>query len=744
MKKRILSLLLAAVLAASLLSLPAQAAAARFSDLDGGLAATVEPLRLLGVMDGFSDGSFRPRAQLTRAQFCKMAVHALDAEDGLGLYRAVTIYPDVKPSHWAAAYINMAAKGLNAISGFSDGKFYPDRTVTLGQAATILLRLLGYKDENIGGVWPDSYLSFAASIGLTDGVESKNGNAPLTRADAAVLFMNLLRTGRAAGEEGAAGGSVLTAGGLTCKPDMVLAASNAKGPDGKETALRFTDGSVYQLAGDLVSDGSLNGLKGTLVLEGQKARTFIPDAGGSTRFVTAAKVEELLLTARDGSTYTLTAGTKVYRDRKETTWSEARSWLNPGASLTLYLGKSGSVEYIFADGGTSDQAVVVYKQGSTSGFDALTGGASGWTIYKNGAPASASDLRPYDVAAYSSATNSIRVCDTRLTGWYESCAPSPEEPVTLTLMGHAFPVLSSARATLSEFRPGDQITLLLTEDNQVAGAVKPGSGRPSGNALGIVKSGGTVELLCGVTVSGSVDADSLGAGLNQGQLVRVFPGSEKGSIGLTRLSGGAYGSLDLGRRRLGATAIADNAAVYQYQSGGLQPVSLEELGGGTLPSSRVTYARTNWAGKVDLIILDGVSYSTTLYGRAQVTRQVQVDDSGKTVDQLRVDSPSGLLGPYELRGSVRTGDYVAIVRGLNGGYADLEVLTPLRDVPNTAWTGDSVATVNGRSYSISSTAVCRNRDSGEWVSLSAAHAYAEKCDMYADKDGVVRAIEVGG
>ena len=87
----------------------------------------------------------------------------------------------------------MAAKGKKAISGFSDGKFYPDRTVTLGQAATILLRTLGYKDENIGGVWPDSYLSFAASIGLTDGLDTSLGNAPLSRADAAILFTNLLR-----------------------------------------------------------------------------------------------------------------------------------------------------------------------------------------------------------------------------------------------------------------------------------------------------------------------------------------------------------------------------------------------------------------------------------------------------------------------------------------------------------------------------------------------------------------------
>ena len=65
--------------------------------------------------------------------------------------------------------------------------FHPDRTVTAGHAVTILLRLLGYTDEEVGGVWPESYMAVGASIGLTDGVTT-NGNAPLTRAQAAKVF----------------------------------------------------------------------------------------------------------------------------------------------------------------------------------------------------------------------------------------------------------------------------------------------------------------------------------------------------------------------------------------------------------------------------------------------------------------------------------------------------------------------------------------------------------------------------
>ena len=123
MKQRIFSLLLAVCMAASLLAVPTAAAdTVRFSDIsDRDTAAAVESLRLMGVLDGYGNGSFRPAAQLNRAQFCKMAVYAMNGESELGLYRTVTVFPDVKPSHWASAYINMAAKGKNVISGYPVG-----------------------------------------------------------------------------------------------------------------------------------------------------------------------------------------------------------------------------------------------------------------------------------------------------------------------------------------------------------------------------------------------------------------------------------------------------------------------------------------------------------------------------------------------------------------------------------------------------------------------------------------------
>ena len=203
MKKRLLTWLLSVSMLASLLVVPAGAASAattRFSDITDNYTATaIETLRLMGVLDGYGDGTFRPNAVLTRAQFCKMAVYAMDGSSELGRYSTVTIFPDVKPSLWAASYINMAAK-KGVIAGFADGKFKPNQTVTTGQAVTILMRGLGYKDENMGGVWPQGYMAEAQTCGLLKSTGITSAYSALTRGQAAKLFLNLFEAKRGTGE----------------------------------------------------------------------------------------------------------------------------------------------------------------------------------------------------------------------------------------------------------------------------------------------------------------------------------------------------------------------------------------------------------------------------------------------------------------------------------------------------------------------------------------------------------------
>ncbi len=730
MKKRVISLLMAVCLAATALVFPAQAAeTVRFSDIhDKETIMAVESLRLMGVLDGYADGTFRPDGVLTRAQFCKMAVYAMNGESELGLYRAVTVFPDVKPSYWAAPYINMASKGKAIIAGYADGLFHPDRTVTVGQAVTILLRLLGYKDENVGGIWPQGYMAVGQTIGLTNGV-STDPYAPLTRGQAAQLFLNLLRA------EMREGGKYVSTIGTPVE-NTVLVSANAIGPDGRGNALQTASGDVYQIYSGKTSNGALNGYKGALVLakNGSKALTFVPDAMGASRTVTLSSKTATQLVDTNGVRYAVESSTPTYYNGEETTWGSAFSWLLAGTSVTLYLNEAGGVDYVFVGGGSSSTAaVVVYEDESAAGFDSLTGGATNYTIFKNGSSATMADLRKYDVAVYSAASNSIRVCDTRVTVYYENCYPNAKEPSEITVLGGVkLPVLATAMVSLSKFAPGDQMTLLLTEDGKVAGALEAVGSSGRGNAMGIVRDG-TVQMLCG-TAKISVPAND--AKQYEGQVVRIS--STRSGVTLSPATGGASGDLNVSERKLGGRALAENVMVFRNG----QDVNLNQLTSNTVSSSDIRYARLNWAGQVDLIVLGNAEDSTVYYGRAVVRSSTDAD--GKNVTTLEVVYGDGKsVGPFATGYDVRTGDYVKVILSSSGSaFMHCEKLTELADVPNSAWSGQTAVTVGGRTYKVSADVPCFNRGTGGWMSLSAAHGYSNHCSLYVS-DGVVRVIEVG-
>ena len=743
MKRRITTFLLAVCMTVSLLEVPAGAASGAtvtFSDIgDRSTAMAVESLRLLGVLDGYGDGTFRPGTVLNRAQFCKMAVYAMNGSSELSRYRTVTIFPDVKPSHWAAAYINMAAKGKDIISGYADGRFHPDRTVTVGQAVTILMRMLGYKDEDIGGIWPDSYMAEAATVGLTEGV-STNGSAGLTRAQAARLFLNLLRTQTKEG-----GTTFASTLGQTVQG--VLLSADTEGGEGR---LRLSTGT-YTLTEGKASNGMLNGMKGTLIVDSKSGRalTFVPEDLGSSKTVVLASAKATEMTDTSGNTYTVKSDTQVFQNGEASSWGEAYTWLNAGTSVTLYLDAAGNVDYVFVGGGgNATSAVIVYEKGSTAGFASLAGGATGYTIYKNGVRASSGDMRKYDVATYSAVTNSIRVSDTRITGYYEDCSPNPSEPSKITVLGHEFNVLPSAMQTVSKFRPGDQITLLLTEDNQVAGAVEATGTTASGNAIGIaeVSSGSaTVNLLCGIQVKGSVKLSASDVERLNGQLVRVSS-SKKDGLSLTRLTGGVSGDLDVENGKLGSRELAENVIIFQNDGSGLTAISLSQITEAKVPSSQITYAGTDWADRVKVIVLNSVTGSGYIFGRAHYT--ANYDEEGNRVGnaQLSVEYGEGkTTATFETGYVVRNGDIVGITIVTAGNTQRIGSLIypdELRNVPNAAWSGKGAVTVNGRTYTVPASLPCYNRETKEWVTLTEARAYADSATLYVHQ-GVVRFLEVG-
>ncbi|MEA4932949.1 MAG: S-layer homology domain-containing protein [Lawsonibacter sp.] len=153
-------------------------------------SSALETIRALGIMVGDSGGNLNLSSSVTRAEFVTMMTAVSAYKDTVGSGYGVSLFKDVKSTHWASEYVKLAVE-QNWMTGYVDGTFRPDRTITLEEACTAMLRLLGYDSGSLAGSFPTAQLSKASAIGLLDDVTAVQGQA-LTRQDCVSLFYNLL------------------------------------------------------------------------------------------------------------------------------------------------------------------------------------------------------------------------------------------------------------------------------------------------------------------------------------------------------------------------------------------------------------------------------------------------------------------------------------------------------------------------------------------------------------------------
>lgn len=108
-----------------------------------------------GIIQGYEDGTFRPNANITRAEFAAIAARFMasgyDVEDDL--------FTDIA-NHWARESINDAAMA-GWINGYEDGTFRPDAAITRAEAVTLVNNVLQRKpdaDHMLDSMikWPDN------------------------------------------------------------------------------------------------------------------------------------------------------------------------------------------------------------------------------------------------------------------------------------------------------------------------------------------------------------------------------------------------------------------------------------------------------------------------------------------------------------------------------------------------------------------------------------------------------------
>ena len=158
-------------------------------------AVVVDTLVSLGVVNGYSYGSFKPNDTVTRAEMAKMIYVLRTGNSDASAYNDdKTTFTDIN-GHWARGYVKYC-QSLGIIAGQSATKFAPDQTVTAQEAAKMLLVTLGYDAQKAGLVginWASKTNALADENGLLEDVNTSFTTA-CPRQYAAQLIYNAIDT----------------------------------------------------------------------------------------------------------------------------------------------------------------------------------------------------------------------------------------------------------------------------------------------------------------------------------------------------------------------------------------------------------------------------------------------------------------------------------------------------------------------------------------------------------------------
>lgn len=620
MKKRFISLCLT-------LALTAAPAGAAFSDISSGsLQQTASILGSLGIMQGTGNNRFEPNRPLTRAEFCKLAVTAMGIDDA-SPYASYTIFPDVHASHWAARYVNAALrhpdfKDNYIIRGYADGTFGPDRQLTYGEVCTMLLRMLGYKESDIGPFWPADYIAQANALGLTQGVSIKDAKTPVTRADAATMLLNTLGTStRSDGQEGSP--LISRVSSSTVENCILLETSETDSSLAADEALFYENGtlSARKTAGKL--DRSLIGVYGTLVI-GKKgdnvAVGVVPDTASrqETYEVVNAAADRIVTKTgafrpnRDTPTYI--SRDSSAEDSKLKSLAEVWSSILPGDTLHAYYNEYGSLALLAVLPGTSISHANTFVYGIATSANI----PSEYKIVKNGAVIDPSGLKKYDVVTLDAANKQALVSDTRVSGRYSEGGPTVSYPQEVKVYGNSFRISDSAAAFFKDMKLKDYITLLFDADGNVAAAYPRStvSADMQGIVTAIDEGKATVTLTNGITLR-NMDIDKLDKPTAlMGRLVSVSTNGDKAVLTRRTLSGKTSGEWLLSDGKLGTKPVSSRVNVYEEVLSGapLSRIALSDISLSKVPSSDIRYTVTDSAGTITTVILGDVTGDSWLYG----------------------------------------------------------------------------------------------------------------------------------
>lgn len=579
----------------------------------------------LKIMQGDPDGNMRTEDPVSRAEFAKIAVASSKYHSSVATGTAVSPFRDVPYSHWAAPYIR-AAVSYGYCRGYLDATFRPDDQVLFEEALTMLLKVLGYTEEDFGYSWPYGQIGLADQLGITDGVSAAAGD-PITRGQAAQLVYQTLCT-----KQKESGTLLLSEFDVQEMKEVTLLADQRMMPSLTSEQV-YTDQGTFTFSARNEAD---MGKTGTLyVKDGDRAVAFVPkSASGAYEVYTVYAVldGELACYGESGLTaLPMDDGTLVYSGQTATTYGALKSTLSMGDCL--YVSREGQdIEHCVLKTGSMEGPV-------TAGSDWMSSlDVDSPIVFRDGERQDSSAVQAGDVLYYIPELSMVFAYHERVIGVYDKALPNQDSPTSVVISGVEYS-LESAEAfrklsSLGSVRIGDTVTVLLGKDGKIADVVTGEEGSAtSQNVYGYVVGTGTKEQVGtdGLTSSSFYIRLALADGTEREySCLTDYSDSINQVVGLRFTDGAAQtvrassqnvmGTVDVDEMRIGTDTVASGVKILDVgtTSASRSPlyasVPFSRLRGVTLHSDDVLYAAKDQEGKITELILDDVCSDAYSYG----------------------------------------------------------------------------------------------------------------------------------
>ncbi|WP_314588533.1 S-layer homology domain-containing protein [Paenibacillus terrigena] len=152
-----------------------------------------------GIVDGYPDGTFKPDAPISRAEFAAILARALNLPDG----DALQFNDLLKIPNWAQPQVAKAVKA-GIITGYDDNTFRANSTISRTEIAAMAARglkltqgtgdKLNFADKDVIPAWAKGWVEAAVDKSIIKGREGNKfvPKAGATRAEATVIVLRML------------------------------------------------------------------------------------------------------------------------------------------------------------------------------------------------------------------------------------------------------------------------------------------------------------------------------------------------------------------------------------------------------------------------------------------------------------------------------------------------------------------------------------------------------------------------